>query len=395
MYAGLAGCLIALLVATWQQRWRARVFFLLALRLAIGWHFLFEGMYKIHSHAVGESAYNRVFTSEPYFKVAPGPFGEEMRRRTDDPAPVIAARATPAAEVTPETFAALSAAEQAARCPEVVAKELDAVSAQAEETARKAAEKNLADARKAVEAAKDPAAKAKAEAAVADAQKAADAVAVKTTAEALVTAAKATYARWVYGVDGRDTKVKFVNNSNPPLSAPQRLRHIESLRRAVADAEATADAGLGNGYGIEQKRAAELRGELIAAESGLAADALAFSAELKKALAGSDFKEEKPAEKAIVRMDKLTMWVLTAVGACLLMGLFTRPAALVAAGFLVLTYLTHPPFPWYPLPPGTEGNPVFVNKNLIEAIALLVICCYPTGKWLGLDALLYRLIGRR
>ena len=28
-----------------------------------------------------------------------------------------------------------------------------------------------------------------------------------------------------------------------------------------------------------------------------------------------------------------------------------------------MTYLTHPPFPWLPLPPNTEGNPLFINKN--------------------------------
>ena len=65
------------------------------------------------------------------------------------------------------------------------------------------------------------------------------------------------------------------------------------------------------------------------------------------------------------------------VGACLLAGLFTRLACLVGAGFLVMTYLTHPPFPWYPLPPNTEGNPLFVNKNVIEALALLVLAMLP------------------
>ena len=71
-------------------------------------------------------------------------------------------------------------------------------------------------------------------------------------------------------------------------------------------------------------------------------------------------------------------------------GLFTRVACVLAAGFLVMTYLAHPPFPWYPLPPNTEGNPVFINKNVIEALALLALACYPTGRWLGLDAIVLR-----
>ena len=75
IYAGLAGCLIALVVATAQQKWQWKVFFLLALRLAIGWQFLFEGLNKIHSHNVGPSETNKVFTSEPYFKASPTWFG--------------------------------------------------------------------------------------------------------------------------------------------------------------------------------------------------------------------------------------------------------------------------------------------------------------------------------
>ena len=63
---------LALIVATARQL-VARVFFLLALRLAIGWHFLFEGLHKVNSYLVGPTETNRPFTSEPYFRNAPGP----------------------------------------------------------------------------------------------------------------------------------------------------------------------------------------------------------------------------------------------------------------------------------------------------------------------------------
>jgi hypothetical protein len=58
-----------------------------------------------------------------------------------------------------------------------------------------------------------------------------------------------------------------------------------------------------------------------------------------------------------------------------------------------MTYLTHPAFPWFPLPPNTEGNPVFVNKNVIEGLALLALATMPTGRWMGLDALIARCCG--
>ena len=43
---------------------------------------------------------------------------------------------------------------------------------------------------------------------------------------------------------------------------------------------------------------------------------------------------------------------------------------------------------------GTEGNPIFVNKNVIEALGLLVVMVHPTGRWLGLDAIIHRMIFR-
>jgi uncharacterized membrane protein YphA (DoxX/SURF4 family) len=93
-------------------------------------------------------------------------------------------------------------------------------------------------------------------------------------------------------------------------------------------------------------------------------------------------------------MDSVTMWFLVAVGAGLMAGLFTRLACLLGAGFLVMTYLTYPPFPWYPLPPMTEGHPVFINKNVIECLALLALASMPTGRWMGLDALFCRMFRR-
>ena len=340
VYAGLAGTLLALLVATWQQKCRAKVFFLLALRLAIGWHFAFEGMYKIHSHLVGPTETNRPFSSEPYFKVAPGPFGAYMRKSAGlEPTDTIAAYLGRASEAKRPDFLKLSAAEQVAMCPEAVAKQLDDVSAKAE------------------------------------------------TPKELLEAAKVKYARWVCGVDRRDGKVKAIS-SDVPMSGPERLAQVGILGAEIRSHEERNGAGLGNGYGIEIKRLAELRADLLAANADLAKDAEAFVAELKKDVAGGKKIDEDAAPKPMESMDKLTMWFIAAVGCCVFFGLFTRPACVLAAGFLVLTYLTHPPFPWYPLPPNTEGNPLFVNKNVIEALALLSLACMPTGRWLGVDAIL-------
>lgn len=341
LYAGLAGCLLALIVAAATNRWSLRVFFLLALRLAIGWHFLFEGLHKINSEYVGKTETNRPFTSAPYFQVAEGPFGEYMRQHyLGNPQAEIAAKLTPKENITAADFAKLPADKQAALCPDAAAAELS---------------KAIPDAAQAQEA-------------------------------------KAAFARWVYGVDRRDAKVLFVNNADVPQSAPDRLGQIDVIRHHVEELQARDAAGLGKGYDIELKRAAAARADLRAAVSNLALDADKFLDELITDHGGK-VEAEKP--KPIKRMDTLTMWVITLVGVCLLAGLFTPLACVVGAGFLLLTYLTHPPFPWYPLPPNTEGHPLFVNKNLIEMLALFVIAVHPTGRWMGVDALLCRLCCRR
>lgn len=401
LYAGLGGTVLALIVATIQNNWSIRVFFLLALRLSIGWHFLFEGLYKVNTHLVGPTETNRPFSSEPYFRNAPGPVAAYMRKQFTDPNEVIADRVKPANAVSAEAFAKLKVEEQAAACPASVAKLLDDIEAKAQEAVKTEAAKELAkadaDEAKALKDAKTDDEKGKGKK---SAEEARDVARKKNEsaaeiAKARITAAKAAYARWVYGVDGQITKVKRITG-DVMLTAPQRLAHLDSLRGAVKAADDQRAAGLGNGAGIEQKRAAELRTDLITGESDLARDADAFVAELKKELNGGQAPEEaaKPQSRGQL-MDKVTMWFLVAIGTCLMAGLFTRLACLLGAGFLVMTYLAYPPFPWYPIPPNTEGNPIFVNKNVIECLALLALASMPTGRWMGLDALIARMMGRR
>ncbi|MBX9622808.1 MAG: hypothetical protein K2X82_03250 [Gemmataceae bacterium] len=407
VYAGLGGTLLALIVATATQRWQCKVFFLLALRLAIGWHFLFEGLYKVNGHLAGATDANpRTFSSKPYFDVAPTGFGAYMRNQFGDPQAVIGEKVKAPKDITPEAFDKLTAEQQAAECPPAVAKVLDELEERTANAVRAKAEADLkavdATEAKATAEAKTDADKAKAKA---DAEKQRQAARKRVdgyqeAGRELLTAAKARYARWVYGVDARPAKVKFVGGDGPAFTAPQRLDYLRWVReQAAAAGEARGEAlsaGLGNGAGTEGKRAAEVRADLLAAEAALAKDADDFVADLVKTDLGLKADDLPAAAKSRgQRMDEATMWFLVAVGGCLMVGLFTRAACLAACGFLVMTYLTHPPFPWYPLPPNTEGNPVFVNKNVIEGLALLALACMPTGRWLGLDALLMPLFGFR
>ncbi|HEV3163738.1 MAG TPA: DoxX family protein [Isosphaeraceae bacterium] len=94
-------------------------------------------------------------------------------------------------------------------------------------------------------------------------------------------------------------------------------------------------------------------------------------------------------------INTLTMFGLTAVGVCLLLGLMTRLAALGGATFLLMFYLSMPPWPGLPAAPMAEGHYLFVNKNLIEMLACLLLAATPNGHWVGLDALLFGWMGRR
>ncbi|HVK08271.1 MAG TPA: DoxX family protein [Gemmataceae bacterium] len=98
--------------------------------------------------------------------------------------------------------------------------------------------------------------------------------------------------------------------------------------------------------------------------------------------------------KMIDYLDWSTRWFLSAVGVLLMVGLFTRFSCFAAAGFLLLTYLTHMPLPWLPTPPNQEGTYLFVNKNIIEMVALLALMTTRSGKWAGLDGLVGWAFGR-
>ena len=101
-----------------------------------------------------------------------------------------------------------------------------------------------------------------------------------------------------------------------------------------------------------------------------------------------------PSPTPIEKIDHLTMYGLSAVGLCLMLGLFTPIAALGGAVYLLSFYLSMPPWPGLPEPPNVEGHYRYVNKNLIEMLACLVLASTPSGLWVGLDAVLFGWIGR-
>ena len=88
-------------------------------------------------------------------------------------------------------------------------------------------------------------------------------------------------------------------------------------------------------------------------------------------------------------VDFLNIWGLILIGLGLILGVFTRIAAISGIVLLAFYYLSHPPFTGlrYALP--SEGNYLIINKTFIQLIALWALCLFPTGRIIGIDRLIF------
>jgi uncharacterized membrane protein YphA (DoxX/SURF4 family) len=95
------------------------------------------------------------------------------------------------------------------------------------------------------------------------------------------------------------------------------------------------------------------------------------------------------ADPGLVRViDFMNIWGLVLIGLGLLVGFMTRAAAISGVVLLSLYYLVYPPF--VGVPSGglaLEGSYLYVNKNLVEMCALLLLAFFPSGHFFGLDRL--------
>jgi uncharacterized membrane protein YphA (DoxX/SURF4 family) len=85
-------------------------------------------------------------------------------------------------------------------------------------------------------------------------------------------------------------------------------------------------------------------------------------------------------------LDAIMPYFDLAVGICLLAGLFTRPAAILAALFLAGVFVSH-------FPP--EPGPGSTYYHLVEMTALLAVAAIGAGRYLGLDYFLGSICCRR
>ncbi|HEX4129319.1 MAG TPA: hypothetical protein VHZ24_04700 [Pirellulales bacterium] len=93
--------------------------------------------------------------------------------------------------------------------------------------------------------------------------------------------------------------------------------------------------------------------------------------------------------------DHIITYTNIAIGLCLMLGLFTRLAALGGAVFLASIVLASPDWPGlYPPPPPSAGRTLVVGKEFIEMIALFALATLPVGRWAGLDFFIHHLLVR-
>jgi uncharacterized membrane protein YphA (DoxX/SURF4 family) len=97
--------------------------------------------------------------------------------------------------------------------------------------------------------------------------------------------------------------------------------------------------------------------------------------------------ESTPGHRASVQV----MWGLLILGPLLILGLLSRVAAFAGAMLVLSFYLVIPPWPGVPPELQAPEHALYINKNLIEVLALLGLAAVPSGTWFGLDGLIGRL----
>jgi len=94
-------------------------------------------------------------------------------------------------------------------------------------------------------------------------------------------------------------------------------------------------------------------------------------------------------------LDMAVTYGLSAIGLCLLLGFCNRLACLGGGAFLISVLMTQPPWPQiYPPAPAVVGHALIVDKNFVEMVAIFALAALPVGRWAGLDHFLYHWIGR-
>jgi uncharacterized membrane protein YphA (DoxX/SURF4 family) len=401
--------------------------FLVLLRLAIGWHFLFEGIEKIQSVYEGPTETNRPWTSEGYLREASGPFRDFFRKQAGDVDEAALERLTPLPanpDIDPGN------ARPYDRFPPALAKDWDdyyerftrhyTTTEPLKLNDLSSAERALADVQQRLEKIN----KIREESKETISQEAAE---LKKRGEAALKQSKGHTVIWLLQGKKKIKKTFPSGAVEVEETTPRRVEEYRQQVKTVRDLEGQELRAFERDVLKDKLRAAKasanrMRAELLR-DLGEQSEAMAGNldnllTDTQKKLRwrdpaawGSDSQygwlfgsrtsawlrgkepvlgsvPEADVTRPVDWIDRVTMYGLTAVGVGLILGLFTRLSCIAGAAFLLLFYLAMPPFPGVPENLRAEGHYWFVNKNLIEMIALLALATTPSGRWVGVDGLL-------
>lgn len=85
--------------------------------------------------------------------------------------------------------------------------------------------------------------------------------------------------------------------------------------------------------------------------------------------------------------DNLNMYGLAFIGLALILGVFTSISAMSGAALMLLYYMAYPPFLGFTQGVVVEGSYLWVNRNFVEMVVLVLIALFPSGKMYGFGRL--------
>ena len=341
-------------------------FFLVTLRLAIGWHILFEGF---------EKRDNLVWSSEAYLREATGPLAPKFREIAGDG---LIARLTPTADD---------------RLPEALDRDWHLYFANFQRHYQISDIKGEFIAAAAVGS-------------LASSSGRSPLVALATLqgpqnerARLAFELARARAEAWIV----TDLSPVKLNSPYPPdvkvdKKVKDRIKEYQDAERNVRSIEETDMPAFGT---AAYDKLAKAKKEANDLRASLKNDLTRHTANMRQALLAvlNTQQRNMPQPPDTIKgpvstwgklewADALVIYGLLAVGACLLLGVLTRTACLAGAASLLLFYLAIPALPDWPAPPRLEGFYLYVNKTFIEMLALLTLATTRSGRWFGLDGLL-------
>ncbi len=289
--------------------------FLVLLRVAIGWHFLTEGLDKVESTLYGKQP----FSAEIYLRNAAGPLAPQFRRMLPDA----------------DGLALLDPEQLKTGWSDTVTRIGDHYQFNEEQKAK---------------------------------------------AKGLLDQANVWADVWFNAYDNREAREKYLHELDVIQKTEQSTDALSYERERAWETRRTLES--------DRRKLTE---PLVTRTQALVDGVIGLKTPEQQASAG-DYK----APLTFLDMANwLTMYGLCAIGVCLILGFLTPFAAVCAAAFLAMIYLSIPPWPGLPPNPKTEGHYWIVSKNLIELIACLLIAVTASGHWFGLDALFFGARRRR